>query len=1087
MSKTIRVRRRGDPRIFLVGPLIALSCSANPDRQTLAGLRAVEPDLAEVTVANGIDQAMDGYQKFLEDAPTSTLTPEAMRRLADLKLEKEYGLLGSTKPRAIPADTPTRAKLPPPTQIAPATTAPVPVTGANDRTAIPSDGESLREFEARAAAPSALAPASALPDLALPGAVAHPSSAPLEALALYDQILTAYPDYPHNDQVLYQKARAFDELGRVDEAIEVSAILVEKYPGSRHLDEIQFRRAEYFFTRRKFLDAEKAYAAIVPMGPRSEYFELALYKLGWTYYKQMLLPEALASYVKLLDHKVETAYDFDQTADEADAQRIADSHRVMSLCFSDLGGAGAVASFFAEAGPRVYENRVYRNLAEFYLEKLRYQDAADTYQAFVDRYPVHESSPHFSMRVVEIYQAGDFPKLVLEAKKSFASRYALDAEYWRHFDPATSPEVVAYLKRNLEDLANHYHALYQSAETPEEKTSAFAESAAWYRRFLASFPDAKEAPAIHYRLADLLLENEAFGQAADEYEQIAYAYPAHERSAAAGYAAIFTRRKAQARAAVSEQEPIRREAVASTVRFVDHFPDHERAATVLGLAVDDLYDLREFAQAVELGRRLTTAYPDAALPIRRAAWLVIGHASFELGEFAPAEAAYSEVLALTTEDEGSRAGIVENLAAAIYKQGELANEASEFRSAADHYLRIATLAPDSDIEPIAEYDAGVALLRLEDWKAALEVLEAFRSKHPEHKLHQEATQQVALVYRKTGASARAGEEYERVAREAETPELRAESLLVAGELYEESKRTLQAIGVYRSYVSEFTRPIETAVVTRFKMADLYLEIGDRGSRLAELRQIVALDRQAGAERTDGVRGVAARSALLLSEAQYHEFEQIKLHQPFESSLLDKQRRMDETLAGLGELVDYQVGEVTAAATYYMAEVYENFSRSLLESERPSELAGGELSEYEAALEDEAFPFEEKSIRVHEKNLELMSSGVYNAWTEKSLAQLARLVPGRYAKPEETTGPLASIDTYAYRAPAIPAQAQPVPQTTATEALPAEAVEIDAASSEPIDAEAAQTMDAIPESPAESPPASPDPSGPPQEGSDRAED
>ena len=1091
MSKAILFRRRVDPRMLLVGALVALSCSGNPNRQTLAGLRIVEPDLAEVNVADGVDQAMEGYRKFLEEAPTSTLTPEAMRRLADLKLEKEYGLLGQAKPGAISPSTPSSSGRQSATQLAPATTAPVPTPAASGAAVIQPAGESLRDFEARAANPSDRVYLAALPGLARPGTDERSPSGPLEALALYDQILAAYPDYPHNDQVLYQKARAFDELGRVDEAIEVSAILVENYPDSRHLDEIHFRRAEYYFTRKKFLDAEKDYSSVVAIGPRSDYFELALYKLGWTFYKQMLLPEALQSYVKLLDHKVETAYDFEQTADEADAQRIADSHRVMSLCFSDLGGTEAVAAFFAQVGVRDYEHRVYRNLAEFYLEKLRYQDAADTYEAFVDLYPIHESSPHFSMRVVEIYQAGDFPKLVLEAKKSFASRYALDAEYWRHFDPVTSPEVVAYLKRNLEDLANHYHAVYQNPETPEAKTEAFAESASWYRRFLASFPDAKETPAIHYRLADLLLENEAFGQAANEYEHIAYAYAAHERSAAAGYAAIFAHRKAQQRASDSEQEPIRREAVASTIRFADHFPDHEHTATVLGLAVDDLYDLREFGQAVSLGHRLTSTYRGAAVPIRRSAWLVIGHSSFELGDYAPAEAAYSEVLALTTEDDGSRGGIVNNLAASIYKQGELANEAGDFRGAADHYLRIAQVAPQSDIRPIAEYDAGVALLALEDWETALSVLESFRADHPEHDLHQEATQQVALVYRKTGNSTRAAEEYERVSREAENPELRAESLLIAGELYEESKRLEQALGVYRSYVSEFTRPIETAVVTRFKMTEIYLETGAAQSRLAELRQIVAIDRGAGSERTDGVRGIAARSALLLSEAQFHDFEQITLLQPFEQSLLEKQRRMQATLAALAELVDYQVGEITAAATYYMAEVYENFSRSLLESERPSDLVGGELSDYESALEDEAFPFEEKSIRVHEKNLELMTSGVYNTWTEKSLARLALLVPSRYAKPEESTGPLGSIETYAYRVPASPSlPQQPMPEATTKPSLDATASAPDPAQTEifpdtPIAIEAAQipSEEPLPEAL----PASLDPSQPPQEVTDRADD
>jgi hypothetical protein len=130
--------------------------------------------------------------------------------------------------------------------------------------------------------------------------------------------------------------------------------------------------------------------------------------------------------------------------------------------------------------------------------------------------------------------------------------------------------------------------------------------------------------------------------------------------------------------------------------------------------------------------------------------------------------------------------------------------------------------------------------------------------------------------------------------------------------------------------------------------------------------------------------------------------------------------MDTALGAFGNLVAYEVGEVTAAATFYMAEVYSNFSRSLVESERPAGLTAGDLQDYELALEEEAFPLEEKAITVHEKNLELMSGGVYNGWTEKSLARLAVLKPGRYAKFEISSGFLGSIDRYVYRQPQQPA-------------------------------------------------------------------
>ena len=60
----------------------------------------------------------------------------------------------------------------------------------------------------------------------------------------------------------------------------------------------------------------------------------------------------------------------------------------------------------------------------------------------------------------------------------------------------------------------------------------------------------------------------------------------------------------------------------------------------------------------------------------------------------------------------------------------------------------------------------------------------------------------------------------------------------------------------------------------------------------------------------------------------------------------------------------------------------------------------EREEYDLAIEEQAYPFEEKAIAMHKSNLELISRGVYDEWIEKSLQKLARFVPARYDKPEE---------------------------------------------------------------------------------------
>lgn len=1022
---------RSRPALLVASSLVLVACGANPDKETLASLRDVPADTAEMQVTDGIDKAAQSYQRFLDNTPDSTLTPEAMRRLADLKIEKEYGLLGDGKPgvargagqksAALVAEQ--KSAMP-----APAAAAKIDARGAqrSKREALEpaTPAISERELERRATNLQSSTFAEELPGLALPDGV-NPDlerAGAVEAIKLYDELLTKYPAYAGRDQVLYQKARACDELGRTAEAMKVMEQLIAEHPRSRYLDEVQFRRAEHFFVRRKYRDAETAYEAVVGLGPGTEYYELALYKLGWTLYKQEFYEEALHRYFALLDYKVARGYDFDATHEEEEERRIEDTFQVVSLSLSNLGGTEVIGEYFSANGHRAYEDRVYRTFGEFYLVKRRYNDAATVYKSFVALYPFHAAAPRFSMRAIEIYEVGGFPKLVLDSKKEFATRYGLKGEYWRHFEIAKTPEVQGYLKKNLQDLANHYHAQYQNAALKDEKPANYAEATRWYREFLDSFHADPEAPATNYQLADLLRENSDHAGAAKEYERTAYDYPMHAKASAAGYAAIFAHREHLKVVTSEAKEAARHNTVESSLKFADTFPQHEHAAVVLGAAAQDLYDMKNFARARTSAQKLIEGFPSAAPAVQRAAWLVVAHSSFDLAEYPPAEQAYARVLDVTSQEDESRAALVENLAASIYKQGEQSNGLGDFRAAAGHFLRIKQVTPTSKIRAGAEYDAGAALIRLQDWTAATEVLDAFRRTHPQHELQKEATKQIAFVHREAGELSQAAGEYERVALESEDPKLRAEALLLAGELHEQSKSVDRALDVYSRYVEQFPNPVEPALETRFKIAQIHKTRADQARYHEQLQEIVRIDAAAGSERTGRTRNLAARSSLVLSERLYESFAAVKLLQPFEQSLQQKRQGMDAAISAFGALVAYEVGDVTAAATFYMAEIYSNFSRSLVESERPANLVAKALQDYELALEEEAFPFEEKAIDVHEKNLELIGAGIYNAWTEKSLARLAVLKPGRYAKSEISSGFLGSIDRYVYRRPERPAVA-----------------------------------------------------------------
>jgi len=997
--------------LFILAVLLLLAaCQPVSDRGTIAELSQVQVEIKEEKIENGLDKAMLSYQHFLEKSPDSELTPEAIRRLADLKIEKEYGSFteGGNPDGETPIVEKSSVEQDVPQGFAPVSATPGNRVSVN----IPVHNESEPDFERRTTQglPTGLAGASdaqgrEVNDLERIGA--------REALALYQKLLTEYPLYERNDQVLYQMSRAYEELGQTEEAMKVMGQLVRDFPRSSYTAEVQFRRAEYFFSHRQYLEAEDAYASIVAAESTSSFYELALYKLGWTFYKQELYEDSLHRFIALLDHKVSVGYDFTQTEDEQERKRTDDTFRVISLSFSNLGGPDSVVEFFSNEGKRSYEDSIYSNLGEFYFDKRRYADAASAYTAFISRNPFHKAAPNFHMRVIEIQAKGGFPSLVLDAKKEFARTYGLKSEYWQYFDPDNRPEVLSYLKTNLIDLANHYHACYQDPEQKEKKQESFKEALNWYREFLASFPTEPESPSINYQLADLLLENRSFGAAALEFEKTAYDYPSHDKSSQAGFAAVSAYREQLAADSKKENDSVRREVVRSSLKFADTFPEHEMAPIVLGAAVDDLYGLQEYEESLAAAGKLIEAFPDADADVIRSAWLVTGHSSYELGYYSEAETAYLNVLKLLPAGDKTREELLNNLAASIYKQGEQANVMQDYQAAADHFLRVGSMAPASTIRPTAEYDAAAALIQLKDWEKAASVLEGFRNNFPGHELQQEVTKKIAFVYKENGQLSMAATEYERIERETDDEEIRRDALLVAAELYEQDGSSTNALKVYKRYVEYFLEPVELNLEIRNKISLILKEQNDTKSYLEELETIVAVDASAGKARTPRTRYLAGKAALVLAEQDFDAFTAVKLVNPFKANLQRKRELMQIAIQEFNRLVEYEIGEITAAAGFYLAEIYDHFSTALMTSERPQGLEPMELEQYELAIEDQAYPFEEKAIAVHEENLKLISRGVYNEWIEKSLQKLAELMPARYARQEESSGIVSSLGTFIY--------------------------------------------------------------------------
>jgi TolA-binding protein len=639
------------------------------------------------------------------------------------------------------------------------------------------------------------------------------------------------------------------------------------------------------------------------------------------------------------------------------------------------------------------------NLGDLYLEKKRFVDAAETYEAFVEQDPYHPKAPLLQVEVIEAYKLGGFPTLVLDGKKAFVERYGMDSGFWVRNPRESNTGVAAHLKANLTDLAQYYHAEAQKGG----KRSDYQEAARWYRKYLDFFPGEADSANTNFLLAEILFESQDFELATDEYERTAYEYPLHDHSSESAYAAILSYRAHEATLAKADQALWHQRYLDSGLRFAQTFPEHAESGAVLTTIAEDLFQQGQFDLAIAVGQAVVSKVPPVEPSQARTAWTVIAHSQFDTANYANAETSYYQLRNFTPADDAkAQQEIKDRIASSIYKQGEMARDFGEFDAAVAHFTRLGQAVPDSDIRATAEYDAAAVLINMAAWDRATVVLEDFRHNYPDSEYVDDITQKLAVSYLETGRGAEAAGEFERIAADPDsTAEVKREALWKASELYKTANQVAAEQRVLQDIVVQYPNPISESIEARFRLLELAEASGNSRDRDLILAKIVEVDATAGSQRSDRTRYLAAKASLELAEPVRYRFMNLKITQPLADSMKRKKALMEEVLQVYGDTADYGVAEVTTAATFRLGEVYQQFSRDLMDSERPTSLDEAALEQYDMLLEEQTFPFEEKAIELYETNAARTVDGVYDEWVKRSFEALAKLLPARYAKLERS--------------------------------------------------------------------------------------
>jgi tetratricopeptide (TPR) repeat protein len=926
--------------------LVMAGCAGTRDN-TLASLGDRVPVKIEkdAVITSARDKAMENYWEFMNSAPKDSLRVEAMRRLADLELERSEDQM--------------QQKL------------------------------AKKSSQQQAAAQQADAE------------MANTNFD--KAIKLYEEALRVSKQQTgaEDKQVLYQVSKAYEQAGEPEKALDALNRLLTQYPDIENRDEIHFRRGELMFQLKQYRLAELAYTQAMVVDSSSPYYEKALSKKGWTAYKQNEYDKALYSFLSLVDRKMRDntgkIRDSVSHLSQGDKELLKDIFRVVVLSFDELGGPKAIGNYFERHGHRAYERRVYKDMGDHYLDQGRIRDAANAFKAFVKKYPFHHDAPTFDMYAINAFAAGGFASLLTQAKIEFAQTYRIKGEYWKKHNEKEHRELLPLLAKNMEDVARHYHAEAQKTKNPRDYTMAML----WYRNYIRTFPKTKKSAELNFLLAETLFENKQYEMAAKEYEKTAYQYVKSGKNAEAGYAALVAYGELVKQVKGKQKEIWERLTIGSALRFGKAFPEDSRAPAVVTKAAEDLFALKKYDQASVAARTILELTSDTTLAMRRTAWMIVAQAEFQNAQYARAESAYKIAMTMAKDDPKLRKTITDGLAASVYKRGEQLKAAGDLKGAVAQFGRVAKVAPGSDINVAAEFDIAANLIAQENWPEAIKQLKKFRAKYPKSSLQQKVSQNLAAAYLKLNQPMNAAKEMENLMIAQKDTETKRAMLWQIAQLYEQAGDQAKVKDAYRRYTNQYPTPVDQSIEAQQKLAELYQGEGDTKNYYYWLKQIIKTDADAGQSRTDRTHYLAANAAFTLAKPELDRFKRVKLVAPLKTNLKVKKQRMKEAVDAFTSAANYGVEEVTTASVYWLAEIYKTFGKELIESERPKGLSPEELEQYDILLEEQAYPFEEKSIDIYESNVKRVQDGTYDKWVKKSFAALETLRPARYRKEEKS--------------------------------------------------------------------------------------
>lgn len=856
-------------------------------------------------------------------------------------------------------------------------------------------------------------------------------------------VLTKYKSFKDYDLALYVDGCLANEEGEFEQARRRFDKIIEWFPKSRFVPDAHMARAEYEFSKER-PDYAKAYQEYerVLAHRDSELYDLALFKSAWTLWRLGKPDEAARRFLSVFKATAEPGARRGKTRDELDELQAEALKNLVAVFVEDeRNRAEDMHRFLVRAGGDKFAGQIVAALAEAFYEQAHYERGVEAYRLLLKLEPTSPQAYRYALRIAEAHSTmeawgaleQDYRWILREYVPPPPKARAGKTSAWLAVQPpAVAAAAERAVERQLRDDAVGLHAKAQADKTSRVE---FEAAAALYDVYLGRFQGRPEAYEIYFNLAEIhfyRLENAT--RAADAYLACVRIDPKGSLSRTALYnalSALEVARAAEFEAARKANEkqketPTDKKLTEAMELYVKSYPNDPQIPELLFRQGKLYYDYEVYDPAVRQWGLLLEKYPRSQYALG-AGELILD--SFNKSRDYVNIETWARRLktAPTFQSPAQQARLDTLIVGAVFKQGEQLSADGEPAKAAAAYLRAAKEFPKEPRAAQAAVNAEVAAKRAGDLAtlaAATELLIKQHSNKPEaaqgvwiaattHQevgLFREAAHYHALIaqnwprfeHHKAAAfnavlllttigdhdgAIRSGQRFKQAYPRDEATD---EVTFLMGKAHEKANKKRDAALLYDRYAKSTKDPSSQieALVRLAATSD------DERARSAALDRAIAVHNARKSSLDDRGKYYAARARYMQGEIYLARFDAVKIEgdvKQLKSRLRKKSELLKKAADAFLATAEVGVAEWTTAALYQIGFTYESFSKALLNSPPPANLAEEDKELYRQSIEEFVIPIEERSLEAYESGWQkAVELNIYNAWTAKMREALGRL-------------------------------------------------------------------------------------------------